>query len=361
MGLAVAAQVSGKGRDVYILEKNETFGKETSSRNSEIIHAGIYYPEGSLKAETCVDGNAMLYEICRRYGIGHRKTGKLIVATEDEDVGKLEELLERGRRNGARGLKVLSRGEINKLEPNIEAVAAIFSPSSGTIDSHTLMRYFLSKAQGEGSKIAYKSNVIGIEKLSDGYEVTVENGSGSFLFKTEILINCAGLYSDRIAQLGGIDINKAGYKLFYCKGEYFSVGNRKNGLIKRLIYPVPRPSSRGLGIHATLDLEGRMRLGPDARYVNEIDYRVDESQRGLFYSSVKAFLPFIESDDLEPEMAGIRPKLQGPGDDFRDFVIRHEQDRGLPGFINLIGIESPGLTSAPAIARYVDSMVKEIL
>lgn len=361
VGLAVAAQVSGKGKDVYILEKNETFGKETSSRNSEIIHAGIYYPEGSLKAETCVDGNAMLYEICRRYGIGHRKTGKLIVATEDEDVGKLEELLERGRRNGARGLKVLSRGEINKLEPNIEAVAAIFSPSSGTMDSHTLMRYFLSKAQGAGAKIAYKSNVIGIEKLSDGYEVTVENGSGSFPFKTEILINCAGLYSDRIAQLGGIDINKAGYQLFYCKGEYFSVGNRKNRLIERLIYPVPQPSGGGLGIHATLDLEGRMRLGPDARYVNEIDYRVDESQRGLFYSSVKAFLPFIESDDLEPEMAGIRPKLQGPGEDFRDFVIRHEQDRGLPGFINLIGIESPGLTSAPAIARYVESMVKELL
>jgi len=248
-------------------------GKRRAAGIARSSNAGIYYPEGSLKAETCVDGNAMLYEICRRYGIGHKKTGKLIVATEDEDVGKLEELLERGRRNGARGLKVLSRGELNKLEPNIEAVAAIFSPSSGTMDSHTLMRYFLSKAQGAGAKIAYKSNVIGIEKLSDGYEVTVENGSGSFLFKTEILINCAGLYSDRIAQLGGIDINKAGYQLFYCKGEYFSVGNRKNRLIKRLIYPVPQPSSGGLGIHATLDLEGRMRLGPDARYVNEIDYR----------------------------------------------------------------------------------------
>jgi L-2-hydroxyglutarate oxidase LhgO len=169
------------------------------------------------------------------------------------------------------------------------------------------------------------------------------------------------LNSDKVAQLAGIDIDRAGYELFYCKGEYFSVGNRKNKLIKRLIYPVPQPSSGGLGIHATLDLEGRMRLGPDARYVKEIDYRVNESQRGLFYSSVKAFLPFIESDDLEPEMAGIRPKLQGPGDDFRDFVIRHEHDRGLPGFINLIGIESPGLTGSPAIAKYVESMVKEIL
>ncbi|MBA7633454.1 L-2-hydroxyglutarate dehydrogenase [subsurface metagenome] len=223
------------------------------------------------------------------------------------------------------------------------------------------MKYFLNRAREKGAEIAYKSKVIGIERLSDGYEVTVENSSGPFPFKTEVLINCAGLSADRIAQLGGIDINKAGYKLFYCKGEYFSVGNRKNRLIKRLIYPVPEPSTGGMGIHATLDLEGRMRLGPNARYVNEIDYKVDESQKGIFYRSVKAFLPFIEDDDLEPEMAGIRPKLQGPGDDFRDFVIRHEQDRGLPGFINLIGIESPGLTSAPAIAERVEGLVKELL
>ena len=361
IGLAVAAQVAGKNREVYILEKNDTFGKETSSRNSEVIHAGIYYPEGSLKAETCVVGNALLYELCKRYGIGYRKTGKLIVATEAGEVGKLEELLERGRGNGARGLKMLSRGEINKLEPNVEAVAAIFSPTSGTLDSHALMNCFLSRAKEEGAKIAFKSNVIGIERLSDGYEVMLENSSGSFSFKTEVLINCAGLYSDKVAQLGGVDIDEAGYELFYCKGEYFSVGNRKNRLIGRLIYPVPEPSSGGVGIHTTLDLEGRMRLGPNARYVDEIDYKVNESQRGFFYSSVKAFLPFIESDDLEPEMAGIRPKLQGPGEDFRDFVIRHEHDRGLPGFINLIGIESPGLTSAPAIAEHVEGLVKELL
>ena len=361
IGLAVAAQVAGKDREVYILEKNETFGKETSSRNSEIIHAGIYYPEGSLKAETCVAGNTLLYELCQRYGIGHIKTGKLIVATEEEGVGKLEALLDQGRRNGAKGLTMLSAEEIKELEPNVEAIAAIFSPSSGIIDSHALMKYFLNRAKEKGAEIAYKSKVIGIERLSDGYEVTVENSSGPFTFKTEVLINCAGLSSDRMAQLGGIDINKAGYKLFYCKGEYFSVGNRKNRLIRRLISPVPEPSAGGMGIHATLDLEGRMRLGPNARYVNEIDYKVDESQKGLFYRSVKAFLPFIEDDDLEPEMAGIRPKLQGPGEDFRDFVMRHEQDKGLPGFINLIGIESPGLTSAPAIAKHVEGLVKELL
>jgi L-2-hydroxyglutarate oxidase LhgO len=358
VGLAIAAQVARKDRAVYILEKNETFGKETSSRNSEIIHAGIYYPEGSLKAETCVAGNAMLYELCHRYGIGCSKIGKLIVATEDEEVERLEALLEQGRRNGVKGLTMLSADEVREMEPNIKAIAAIFSPSTGIIDSHALMTYFLHRAEEGGVKIAYNSNVIGIERLSDGYEVTVENGSGIFCSKTEVLINCAGLNSDKIAQLAGIDINKAGYQLFYCKGEYFSVGNSKNRLAKRLIYPVPETG--GMVIHVTLDLEGRMRLGPSARYVNEIDYKVDESQKGVFYGAVKAFLPFIEDDDLEPEMAGIRPKLQGQGESFRDFVIKHEKDKGLPGFINLIGIESPGLTSAPAIAKYVESIVNEI-
>ena len=361
IGLAVAAQVAGKGREVYILEKNETFGKETSSRNSETIHAGIYYPQGSLKAETCVAGNALLYELCQRHGIGHRKTGKLIVATKHEEVGKLEALLERGKGNGVDDLAMLSKEEIKELEPNVEGVAAILSPSSGIIDTHALMRFFLNRAREEGAEIAYKSKVVGIERLSDGYEVAVENSSGSFTFKTEIIINCAGLNSHEIAQLVGIDIDEAGYKLRYCKGEYFSVSNSKSRLVERLIYPVPEPSTGGAGIHTVLDVEGRMRLGPNARYVDEIDYKVDESQKGVFYHSVKPFLPFIEYDDLEPEMAGIRPKLQAPGEDVRDFVIRHEQDRGLPGFINLIGIESPGLTSSPAIAKYVGGIVAQIL
>jgi len=361
IGLAVAAQVAGKYGEVYILEKNETFGKETSSRNSETIHAGIYYPEGSLKAETCVAGNALLYDLCQQHGIGCRKTGKLIVATKDEEVGKLEALLERGKRNGVKGLAMLSKKRLRELEPNVEAIAAILSLSSGIIDSYALMKYLLNRAKEQGAEIAYKSKVIGIERLSDGYEVTVESGSKSFPFKTEILINCAGLNSDEIAQLAGIDIAEAGYKLRYCKGEYFSVSNHKSRMVDRLIYPVPEPSSGGTGIHTVVDVEGRMRLGPNAQYVDEIDYKVDESQQGFFFDSVKQFLPFIEYDDLAPEMAGIRPKLQGPGEGFGDFVIRHEQDKGLPGFINLIGIESPGLTSSPAIAKYVEGLVSKIL
>ena len=361
VGLAIAAQVARKDREVYIIEKNETFGQETSSRNSQVIHAGIYYPEGSLKAKLCVEGNAMTYQACQKYEIGYRKTGKLIVATTEEETAELELLLERGKGNGVEGLRMLAQGEVKELEPNVEAIAAIFSPSTGIMDAHALMGCFLYEAKEEGAKIAFKSEVIGIEKLSSGYEVTTEDSSGNFSFRTEVIINCAGLNSDRIAQLAGIDIDEAEYKLFFCKGEYFSVGNNKNKLIKRLVYPMPEHHITGAGIHASVDIEGRMRLGPSARYVDEIDYRVDESHKDFFYQSVKSFLPFIEYNDLEPEMAGIRPKLQGPGKDFRDFVISHECNKGFPGFINLIGIESPGLTSAPAIAKYVESTVSGIL
>jgi len=361
IGLAVASRVAREGRQVYIIEQNDSFGKETSSRNSEIIHSGIYYPPGSLKAKTCLEGNAILYEICQKYGIGYKKTGKLIVATNEQETEELESLFENGKQNGVRGLVMLPEAKVKRMEPNVKAIAAIFAPSSGVIDSHALMKYFDFKSREGGARTAYRSKVVGIEKSADGYEITIEDSSGTSSFPTRVLINCAGLNSDKIAELAGIDIDRAGYKLHYCKGEYFSVGNNKNQLVKRLIYPVPEPNRASLGIHLTLDISGRMRLGPNARYVDEIDYSVDQQQKGDFYNSVKGFLPFIEYEDLEPEMAGIRPKLQGPGEPFRDFVIRHEGDKGLPGLINLIGIESPGLTSAPAIAGYVERLVNEIL
>lgn len=361
IGLAIAAEVADKARTVYVLEKNETFGQETSSRNSQVIHAGIYYPEDSLKAKTCVAGNALLYQLCDQYGIGCQRLGKLVVATSDEGVERLEALLKQGERNGVSDLRMLSQGEIKEIEPNIKAIAALLSPSTGIIDSHGLMRCFATRAAEKGAKLVYQSEVIGIEKVSTGYRLTIEDSSGLFSFETRVAVNCAGLNSDRIAQMAGIDINEAGYRLHHCKGDYFSVGKGKNKLIKRLVYPAPQPEGAGLGIHATLDLEGKMMLGPNDYYVDKIDYRVDASQRKALYKAVKEFLPFIEYNDLEPEMAGIRPKLQGPGEHFRDFVIRHEYDRGLPGFIDLVGIESPGLTSSPAIAKYVGAMVEEAL
>ena len=361
IGLAIASQVAREGREVYVLEKNGTFGQEASSRNSEVIHSGIYYPKDSLKAKTCVEGNALLYELCQKHGIGHKKIGKIVVATDDAEVNELERLWARGRSNGVNGLRMLSQQELSKLEPNVTGIAAIFSPSTGIIDSWTLMSYFVGKAGDNGAHVAYRTAVVGVDKTPGGYKVSVEDRDGYFCFATKVLINCAGLQSDKVAGMVGIDIAEAGYKLHYCRGEYFSVGGGKSKLVSRLIYPVPKAGEAGLGIHVNFDLGGRMRLGPNADYVDTIDYRVDDSQKRAFYESAAKFLPFIAYDDLEPEMVGIRAKLQAGGEDFRDFVISHECDRGLPGFVSLIGIESPGLTSAPAIAKYVGKLVEEAL
>jgi L-2-hydroxyglutarate oxidase LhgO len=358
IGLAIAAQIGGKGWEAYVLEKNETFGLETSSRHSGVIHSGIYYPKNLLKTRLCVAGNHALYKLSEERGIGYRKTGKLVVATTDEEISKLETLLARGQGNGVEGLRILSGREMKELEPNVDGVAALFSPSTGIIDSHALMKYFVAKAIEGGVQIAYQTKAVAIEKLADGYKVTVKDGTGEFPFMTRVVINCAGLHGDRVAELAGIDIVKAGYKLHYCKGEYFSVAGGKSKLVKRLIYPMPIPKVTSVGIHVTFDLEGRMRLGPGVEYVDSLNYAVNNRHKQLFYDSVRKFLPFIEYDDLEPEMAGIRPKLQGPNEDIRDFVIRDESDKGLPGFINLIGIESPGLTAAPAIAEYVLSLIQ---
>jgi len=361
IGLAIAAQLAKQSREVYVLEKNQGFGLETSSRQSGVIHAGIYYPQGSLKAKLCVAGNRILYDLCQQYDIGHKRTGKLIIATNDEESEKLEAWLERGRENGAEDLKLLSRREMNELEPNVAGVTAMLSPSSGIIDSYGLMQYFIAKA-GEGeAQIAYQTRVVGIEKADEGYEVIVEDSGGRSSFITKTLVNSAGLYSDRVAEMAGIDIGRAGYRLHYCKGDYFSLRRRQDTRVNRLIYPVPPSDIVGVGIHITFDLEGRVRLGPDTEYVNSLDYAIDPRQQKLFYDSVRRLLPAIEYEDLAPEMAGIRPKLQEPGGEIRDFVIKDEADKGLPGFINLIGIESPGLTAAPAIAEYVAGLVEKRL
>lgn len=358
VGLAIAANIADERREVYVLEKNGTFGQEASSRNSGVIHAGIYYPTGSLKAEMCVSGNRSLYEFCETYGIGYRKLGKLIVAVNEEEVKELQALFIQGQNNNAEGLKLLSESELKAMEPNVSGIAAIFSPSTGIIDAHALMQCFLARAVESGVHIAYQSEVIGVEKLTDGYKVTVTDRTGHFSFATKLLINCAGLGSDKIAELAGIDVDSAGYRLHYCKGEYFSVNTAKNRLVRRLVYSVPPPQLTSLGIHVTLDLEGRVRLGPSAYYVDRIDYAIDNRYKEFFYNSARKLLPSLEYNNLEPEMAGVRPKLQGPGEDYRDFIIKEESEKGLPGFINLIGIDSPGLTASPAIAEYTGNLVK---
>jgi len=358
IGLATAREIAQGKKDVFVFEKNRTLGLETSSRNSEVIHAGIYYPEDSLKAKLCVEGKSLLYKLCDKHNIAYKKTGKIIVAADENEISCLEELYEQGGKNGVEDLMLLSQTELKKLEPNIEARAGLLSPSSGILDSHTLLKFLYSQAKGKGAEFVFDTEVVGIEKMGAKYRVKIRDRDGISAFVAHVVVNCAGLNSDRIAQLAGIDVAKAGYKLHYCKGEYFSLSSKYRNVINRLIYPTPEQA--GHGIHVTVGLDGRVRLGPNARYVEEVDYRVDETHKQAFYNSAKRFLPLVELEDLAPESAGIRPKLQGPGEGFRDFVIAHEEKAGFPGLINLIGIESPGLTAAPAIARYVGRMVDEL-
>jgi len=356
VGLALAAELS-RDWTVYLLEKNESFGLETSTRNSGVIHAGIYYPGGSLKARLCVEGNAMLHQLCAANSIPHRKLGKLIVATKEAELGDLQALWQTGTGNGA-DLRMVSTADVRKLEPNVNAVGGILSPSTSIVDGYSLMRYFSSLAASQGAGIAYKSRVTGLDNKGGAWRVTVEDSSGAFQYQSRVVVNSAGLWSDRVAELAGIDVDAARYSLRYCKGQYFSLGKRLAG---RLVYPVPHHNDAGLGIHVTPDIEGRLRLGPDTEYVTDMCYSVDETRKKAFCDSARNIIPSIDYEDLQPDFAGIRPKLQGPGEGFRDFVIRHEADRGLAGLVNLIGIESPGLTASPAIARYVRGIVSQIL
>ncbi len=363
IGLAVAKELTKKERIVVVVEKNKSFGQETSSRNSEVIHGGMYYPRDSLKAKLCVEGRHLLYELSQKHNIPYKKIGKLIVATEKEEILGLEALFDLGRANGVEGLKMLSKKELDQLEPNVSGICALHSSETGIIDSHQLMQYFLDEAKNHGAIVAFNSEIIAIEKAPDSYRVSIKNSSEVSQIKTQIVINCAGLDSDMVAGMVGIDIKECNYQLHYCKGQYFRLNGNKARLINRLVYPVPQPKSGGLGIHVTLDLAGSMRLGPDDEYLKGRDknYDVDIFRRIDFYTSAKKFFPFIEESELQPDTSGIRPKLQGQNETFRDFIIKEETDNRLPGFINLIGIESPGLTASPAIAKMVKNIVKECL
>ncbi|MFQ6067467.1 MAG: NAD(P)/FAD-dependent oxidoreductase [bacterium] len=356
VGLATAKELSEKHENIVVLERHSSFGQETSSRNSEVIHSGIHYPPSSLKANFCVEGNRMLYDICEKNDIGYEKSGKLLVATDEKEISILEELKQRGEENGVEGLLFYEPTDIKKIEPYVSAKIAIYSPNSGIIDSHGLMRYFANAAKSKGALIVYNSEVTAIKKENSGFRFKVKSPEGTTEeFTTKILINSGGLASDKIAEMAGIDIDEAGYRLHLCKGDYFS-WNKKS--LNHLIYPIPGKFS--IGIHASLDLNHDIKFGPNAYFIDEIDYGV-ESEKEEFYNSIRKYLPAIDLNDLTPAMSGIRPKLQTQDEDFRDFVICHESERGLTGLINLIGIESPGLTAAPAIARHVSEMIETIV
>ncbi len=357
VGLAIAYVLSEEGKEVIVVEKHNSFGQETSSRNSEVIHAGLYYPKNSLKANLCIRGKDLLYELCRNNNIGYKRLGKLIVGSEKDEISNVEGIYKNALECGAKNLRLIDRGEIVKLEPNVTSQMALFSPDTGIVDSHGLMKFFYEKAKDKKCEFAFGVEAVGIEKKSSGYRVTVSEPQGElFQFESRVVINSAGLGSDKVAALAGIDVDKYGYKLQYNKGQYFRISNPKEFNITRLVYPPPTKTD--LGIHITPDLAGGLRLGPDANYVDKIDYNVAEESKPIFYKSVSKYLSGLNIDDLVSDTSGIRPKTQGPKDEIKDFIISNESDKGLNNFINLIGIESPGLTASLAIAEEVKKIIR---
>jgi L-2-hydroxyglutarate oxidase LhgO len=360
VGLAIAAELSKEHDSVFVIEKNKKLGQEISSRNSEVIHSGVYYPKGSLKARLCVEGRELIYRYCEEKDIAHKKCGKLIVTNDQSEYNLLLQILKNAKENGVQDAHLIDdKKEIEKLEPFISAEKAIYFPSTGIVDTYGLMKQLETDAVNNGVQFVYGAKVTNVKALKEGFKIQLlDSDGGEFIFTTRILVNSAGLDASNIAAWVGL--NKPEYELFYWKGEYFNVGRGKHRFINRLIYTVPEKNTVGVGIHATVELDGRFKLGPNAIYINKkiYDYSVNPDHKELFYNHMKRFLPFLELKDLSPDQAGIRPKLQKPGDSVRDFIIREESDNGFPGLINLIGIESPGLTACLSIGKYVKELIK---
>ncbi len=355
-GLATSFALSKNHKDILVIEQHDSFGRETSSRNSEVIHAGIYYPPDSLKAKLCIKGKQMLYDLCQEHNIPHQKIGKILIACNNEEEKTIQGIKDNAFENGVENLRFLENNELASLEPSIKAQNALFSPDTGIIDSHQLMHFFYEQSKQNKVEFAYNIKVIDIKKQSSGYKITVKEPTGeSFCFETNIIINASGFYADQVAAMAGINIEENKYKIYYSKGQYFRIANPKKFNIQHLVYPPP--SSTDLGIHITPDLAGGLRLGPDATFTDNIDYTINEKDKQKFISSVSRFLKNLSNDDLTPDTCGIRAKLQSPEDKFRDFVIVNEKENNLEGFINLLGIESPGLTSCLAIAEMVKNFL----
>ncbi|MFZ1977987.1 MAG: NAD(P)/FAD-dependent oxidoreductase [Bacteroidota bacterium] len=356
VGLAIAQRLSKKHPNLLLLEKHERCGMETSSRNSEVVHAGIYYKPGSLKAVLCVEGRKELSVLCHEKNIPYRNITKIISAAAEAELTKLESIQKNAGQNGVI-IDYLDKATTLKLEPNIRTFGSLYSPLTGVISIHDLMEYYYHTALSQGAVIQMRCEVVGIEKSQNGYEVMIDEGGTRSVITGEIVINAAGLGSDTMAALAGIDIDQAGYRLSYVKGSYFAVTPSKSKLVSRLVYPVPQ--NEGLGVHALLDWNGRLKFGPDVEYLeNRVqDYAVAETKRRTFADAIRRILPMIADEDITPDISCIRPKLQKKGEPEKDFVIVHEKERGLSGFINLIGIDSPGLTSSLAIAGYVEMLL----
>lgn len=349
VGLACAAELARGGRSVVVLERHAGPVRETSSRNSGVVHAGLYYEPGSLMAETCVEGRELLYARCERDGVAHRRVGKLVVATTSEELAILEELLARGLDNGAGELTIVE--DLARHEPTIRAIAALHSPRSGIVDVHELARSYAAEARAHGADITYRTTVLGFAPRASGWTLETRSHGERFDLGAATVVNAAGLCADSIAELAGVNVEAAGWRLHPCKGSYFTLAARHR--TGHLVYPVP--AQAGLGVHVTIDLGGGLRAGPDAEYVETLDLDVDAKKAPRFARALQRFLPEVRAADLSPDFAGIRPKLHRPGEPRRDFVISSHPDT--PAMVHLVGIESPGLTASEAIARRVRALL----
>lgn len=349
VGLAVARAFAMAGRDVIVLEKESLIGEGTSSRNSEVIHAGIYYPKDSLKARACVEGKALLYEFCRSHGVSHRQCGKLIVASDPAQLPELESLIGRAAANGVDDLRFLTEAETLALEPALNTAGALLSPSTGIIDSHGLMLALQGAAENHGAMIAFETPIAAIHADTQG-PVIETGGAEPMRLQCRTLVNAAGLFAPIIADMA----DGATRHRHYAKGNYYTLATRSP--FSRLIYPVPEPG--GLGVHLTIDLAGEARFGPDVEWLDETDpnalpYPVDPKRSEGFYAAIRRYWPDLPENSLQPGYSGIRPKLSGPGAPAADFVIEGPAEHGVPGLVNMLGIESPGLTASLALARMV--------
>ena len=349
VGLAVAARLARAGREVIVLEQERRIGSHTSSRNSEVIHAGIYYPKASAKARLCVRGKAMLYDWCAAHGVPHRRIGKIIVATDAAQAPDLAGIAAAAAGNGVADLRPLGQADLAAMEPALRGVAGLLSPSTGIVDSHALMLSYQGALEERGGMIAFESRLEAARPADGGLALTVTSGGETTRLATDLLVNAAGLFAGEVAAaIEGLDAPWR-RRVHYCKGNYFGVAARVP--FDHLIYPVPERD--GLGVHLTLDLAGRGRFGPDTEWIDRLDYSLDPRRSDGFYAAIRRYWPTLADGALHPDYTGIRPKLAPAGGPATDFLIEGPRRHGLPGLVNLFGIESPGLTASLAIAEEV--------
>ena len=352
VGLAIARALALRGREVIVLERHDVIGSEVSSRNSGVIHAGLYYLNGSLKARVCVAGKHALYDFCASHGVAHARAGKLVVATEDEQIDAMEALIERARGNGVEDLVRLDPQEARELEPEVDCAGALLSPSTGIIDVHEYMLALEGDAEAHGAVVALGSPCHGGAVRDDGIRIDVGGVEPASLV-SDVVVNAAALGAQDVAhRIEGLDTTHVP-PLHYAKGNYFYLSGRSP--FSHLVYPMP--SGAWLGVHVGLDLGNRCRFGPDLHWVDTLDYDVDDSRIDSFYASIRRYYPALRDGALQPDYTGIRPKLYGPGETAPDFVIQGAETHGIDGMVNLFGIESPGLTSSLAIAEEVAGRV----